>query len=105
PIRQPPHPPRSGVRLLPLSRSGSIPQGDVILGFTWAADPSAKRPLVTSGQVSASQRIPLRTREAHLPSAPCSSCGSARTLGLGRSEIAASAGFPDQANKYPDGPI
>jgi hypothetical protein len=25
--------------------------------------------------------------------------------GLRRSELAASAGFPDQANKFPDGPI
>jgi len=30
---------------------------------------------------------------------------SARTLGLLRSEMAASAGFPDQANNFPDGPI
>ena len=30
---------------------------------------------------------------------------SARTLGLLRSEMAASAGFPNQANNFPDGPI
>ena len=46
----------------------------------------------------------LRMGEAHLPPAPCSSRASARTFGLRCSEIAARAGFPDLANKFPDGP-
>ena len=58
----------------------------VISGLTWAAAP---RPSVTSEKVK------------HLPQAPCSSYASP-TLALRRSQIAASAGFPDQANKFPD---
>ena len=63
----------------------------VISGLTWAADPSAPRPSVTSEKVK------------HLPQAPGSSYASCvPTLALRRSQIAASAGFPDQANKFPD---
>jgi len=52
---------------------------------------SALRPSVTSEKVK------------HFPQAPCSSCASCvPTLALRRRQIAASAGFPDQANKFPD---
>jgi hypothetical protein len=39
--------------------------------------------------------------------APCLSCATARTLGLPSvaGEMAASSGFPDQPNNFPDGPI
>ena len=80
-------------RLLPLrGQDSSLVHGVIVIsGLTWAADPSAPRPSVTYEKVK------------HLPQAPCSSYASCvPTLALHRSQIAASAGFPDQANKFPD---
>jgi hypothetical protein len=76
----------------------------VTSGLTWAADPNAKRPSVTFGQVD-EPADPLRIGEPHLSPAPLLIIRE--LVGhsvLRRSEIAASAGFPDQVKKFPDGP-